>query len=293
MASRWATTVPGSNLLTNRSRAGSASLRRWSKPRSQRDLPSLPRWQHVGWVGDLDFSSTYAIFSTFNTSNSLYARTSDDTNFLIAGNWAGAHIVTASTTPQPASCLHRRCGSRYLELRSQRRDEGDRQRNRRITASRLGTGYPYAASGLFTSRVLHAGICRPGAVTWTASGSTLSISARSGNTAAPDGTWSAFTPIAASGSSANLTGRYIQYQASLSTANTAQTPVLDVIAFACTSTTVVQGFQAQSLVSAAPITQIATVAPTSTLVPTATVVVLPTRQSSRPTFRPTHRNRLL
>ena len=47
---------------------------------------------------------------------------------------------------------------------------------------------PYAASGTFTSRVYDAGIAKNwGAVTYALSGSTIALSARTGDTAAPDG----------------------------------------------------------------------------------------------------------
>ncbi|MBI5670896.1 MAG: PKD domain-containing protein, partial [Chloroflexi bacterium] len=93
---------------------------------------------------------------------------------------------------------------------------------------------PYAASGSFTSRVFDAGAAMDwSTVTWDASGTSVSISARSGNTPAPDGSWSAFTPVTASGASLGLSGRYLQYQLALSTADTAASPLLNAIGFAC------------------------------------------------------------
>ena len=64
---------------------------------------------------------------------------------------------------------------------------------------------PYPASGTFDSRVFDAGPGQSvdwGALSWnsaTPSGTGLAISVRTGDTPAPDGTWSAFTPIATSG----------------------------------------------------------------------------------------------
>ena len=46
-------------------------------------------------------------------------------------------------------------------------------------------------------------------------GTTLTVRVRTGNTATPDGTWSAYRTIAASGGAISATSRYVQYQLSL------------------------------------------------------------------------------
>ncbi len=90
---------------------------------------------------------------------------------------------------------------------------------------------PYAASAIFTSQVLDAGaVVNWTSIAWTASlpaGTSLSLSVREGNTATPDGTWTAFAPIATSGGSIVGNTRYIQYQVQLSTTDTSQTAVLN------------------------------------------------------------------
>ena len=61
---------------------------------------------------------------------------------------------------------------------------------------------PYPGSGTFDSRVFDAGVGQTadwGALNWnsaTPAGTGIAISVRTGNTPTPDGTWSAFTPIA-------------------------------------------------------------------------------------------------
>ena len=90
---------------------------------------------------------------------------------------------------------------------------------------------PYATSGTFTSRVLDAG----GSTGWQSvittatvpAGTALVIEARFGNTAVPDGTWTAFATVPASGSIAQ-TSRYVQYRATLA-GNAAATPMLEDI----------------------------------------------------------------
>ena len=88
---------------------------------------------------------------------------------------------------------------------------------------------PYPSSGTFTSRVIDAGAAVSwGTVTWTAdvpTGSAVTIQVRTGDTAVPDGTWSALTAVAAGGS-VGRTGRYAQYRATLTRATDGSTPAL-------------------------------------------------------------------
>ena len=79
--------------------------------------------------------------------------------------------------------------------------------------------------GTFTSRVIDSTTTSTvwGAISWNAvvpTGAGLTVSVRSGNTATPDGTWTAWTPITASGNSAGISGRYIQYTAQLTAPST-------------------------------------------------------------------------
>ena len=89
---------------------------------------------------------------------------------------------------------------------------------------------PYATPGTFTSRVFDSGGTATWQdMTWTAdlpTGTALDMSVRSGDTAAPDGTWSAFAPVAESGTVLGLQSRYLQYRAALSTSDPLLTPVL-------------------------------------------------------------------
>ena len=93
---------------------------------------------------------------------------------------------------------------------------------------------PYAASGVFTSRVFDANtIANWHTIQWTANapaGTGVAISVRTGSTPDPvDGTWSPFQAIPSPGPLA-LSSRYIQYQAVLSSSDPRVTPELqDVI----------------------------------------------------------------
>jgi hypothetical protein len=96
---------------------------------------------------------------------------------------------------------------------------------------------PYAATGSFDSRVFdHGASSSWDATSWTATlpaGTSLSLSVRAGETPAPDGSWSGFVPIASSGASAGVTGRYAQYRAVLGTSADAATPLLEDVSLAC------------------------------------------------------------
>lgn len=98
---------------------------------------------------------------------------------------------------------------------------------------------PYVGSGTFVSRVFDATISRTwGEVFWTSDlpeSTSLIISARTGNTPVPDGSWTTFVPVSAPGAVIGLTSRYIQYRAELSTGNTLSTPALRDISFSCTN----------------------------------------------------------
>ena len=115
--------------------------------------------------------------------------------------------------------------------------------NMRVIASEFNSGgpeltvdwmrmSPYPGSGTFDSRVFDAGagqIADWGALSWnsaTPSGTGIAISVRTGDTPTPDGTWSAFTPIASSGGDIPGSTRYVQYRAELTSSDPAQTPVL-------------------------------------------------------------------
>ena len=90
----------------------------------------------------------------------------------------------------------------------------------------------YADSGTFTSRVSDAGDARAvwgklTAATSPASGAGVAFATRSGNTPTPDATWSAYQPLGADNAIASPRGRYIQYQATLSTTDDRNTPSVD------------------------------------------------------------------
>ncbi|MFI5372707.1 MAG: FlgD immunoglobulin-like domain containing protein, partial [Candidatus Eisenbacteria bacterium] len=97
---------------------------------------------------------------------------------------------------------------------------------------------PYTANGTFLSRIYDSGtVSTWGTMSWTAdvpTGTSLAMAVRKGNTAVPDGSWSAWAPVASSGGAVGGIARYIQYSAAL-TANAGldQTPALKDVGITC------------------------------------------------------------
>ena len=200
--------------------------------------------QHAGFGTDLN-GAPWAIFST-GTGGALAARTNDGTelNEPIAGAWLGAphrfrvewaagevrywidgalvatHVRSIGTNMRPI-VSDGPVGGNPLQVDWMRMT-------------------PYAASGSYTSRVFDAGgPATWGLATWSGSvpaGTSLAMLARTGNTPAPDGTWSTFTAVPAPGANLAASGRYLQYRADLATTDPVTTPALLDVAIACSVT---------------------------------------------------------
>ncbi|MGA8926351.1 MAG: Ig-like domain-containing protein, partial [Solirubrobacterales bacterium] len=200
-------------------------------------------FQHAGFGVDVNTSPNWAMFSTNNTADQLFART----------NVGGTAVNT------PIGSSNQYVGSPHLyriewdttEIRyyvdgalvtTQAADFGTTQM--RPLASDFNSGgpnlsvnwlhlSPYPSSGTFDSRVFDAGPGQNvawGALSWnsaTPSGTGIAISVRTGDTPTPDGTWSAFAPIASSGGDIPGSSRFVQYRAELSTTDPKLTPTLN------------------------------------------------------------------
>ncbi|MCF0074114.1 DUF4082 domain-containing protein [Dyadobacter sp. CY261] len=149
---------------------------------------------------------------------------------------------------------------------------------------------PYAASGSFTSRVYDTGVSKMWeTATWSATlpeGTGLQIFQRQGNVAEPDGSWTAFTPIPASGSNVGGISRYIQYRADLSTSNPVTTPVLTAMSIGCADPIVVCHAGTEQVVlsaatasNACPVTTVNLAALVTSTAPEGTAVVFYTTAS--------------
>jgi hypothetical protein len=98
---------------------------------------------------------------------------------------------------------------------------------------------PYVTSGTFASRVFDAG----SSVTWAAmswnaltpAGTSLAFQVRKGDTPVPDGTWTAYAPVASSGASVGGLSRYLQYSVAFATSDATVTPVLQDVTVSCSA----------------------------------------------------------
>ena len=197
--------------------------------------------QHVGLGVDLN-NPPWAIFSTMS-GGALYARTTNGTattNTLLPGNWVGApHRFRIDWTPSTVSyaidgsVLATHAIAIAAAMRPIASDYAVGG-GAAVTVDWLRET-PFASAGTFTSRVLDAGsVASWGTASWTAtlpSATSMVVSARAGNTATPDGTWSAWVPLAGTGAAVAAQSRYLQYRAALATSDPAQTPTLHDIRF--------------------------------------------------------------
>ena len=191
-------------------------------------------FQHVGFVNALAFDGDWIIFSTKDTSDSLYARTSDGQATLIPGNWLNApHRYRIEWNASNVlfyadeSLVATHVVSIAGPLRPVASDADPGGPSLSVDWLRLG---PYAATGTFVSRVFDSGA----GGSWTniastsdlPAGTNIALSVRSGATPTPDGSWSAFTAVPGSGGPLSSTSRYLQYRADLATSDSLQTPAL-------------------------------------------------------------------
>ncbi len=196
-------------------------------------------FQHVGFGQSLaSLSESWAMFSTLNTTSSLYARTDNNgtqVDYLIPGTWIGsphrfridwtASSVVFSIDGAAVDTQNVAIGAQMRPVVSDYNSGGP------VVSVDWLRMTPYASSGSFISRIFDAGEQMSWiGLSWTADlpgGTAMTISARTGDTSTPDdGTWSAFRAITSSGDPVGAASRYVQYQAILSTTDPDQTPAL-------------------------------------------------------------------
>jgi hypothetical protein len=210
----------------------------YSNGRSLEVGATLGRNQSIGWV--TSSNSNVKMSFSVNTSNQLVATVNDgffnSASSTVATGWTAApHKFRIEWTSSSATFYlddvqkyTHSFTSFYSNLRPLFSDTGTTDGSLVVDWSRVG---PYASSGTFTSRVLDAkAVTAWGALTWDAtvpSGTTLTVQVRSGNTATPDSSWTAFATVPSSGSALNRTSRYLQYRLTLtSSGNRFVTPTV-------------------------------------------------------------------
>lgn len=193
-------------------------------------------FQNVGLVTDINFDQPWILFSTGASGSTLYARIAGAPDVPIAGNWLAAphrfridwtaNSVTFWIDGTPVST--QTAGIPTGSLVPVASDATFGGGSLSVNWMRLS---PYAPSCSYTSRVLDSGTTSSwGTITWISdlpAATSLAMSYRTGNTAAPDASWTSFNPIGTSGTALSATSRYIQYGASLATGDVTRTPALE------------------------------------------------------------------
>lgn len=202
-------------------------------------------FQNIGFTGDAAFNNPWIVIGRGSPGdNGVYARTSDNQSALLGTTFLGAphtyriHWLSGTNTFEfyvdgvliPTPGITQTVGTSMIIQISDYPSGGV------VLSVDWLRATPYAASGSYTSRVFDQGAANGwGIATWTASlpvGTTLSLLARTGNTAVPDGTWTAFLPLT-NGAPVGGSNRYLQYRADLATGNNLFTPVLEDISIEC------------------------------------------------------------
>jgi N,N-dimethylformamidase beta subunit-like, C-terminal/Domain of unknown function (DUF4082)/Bacterial Ig-like domain/Bacterial Ig domain/Purple acid Phosphatase, N-terminal domain len=241
-------TVSGGSLRVNGSYARTVAT--YGSGRSLEFVASFgaQTFQHAGFGIDLNKSANWAIFSV-QSNGTLAARTNNN----------GAATVTQLSSALLGSPHLYRIEWGATDVRyyvdgslvaTHTASFGATQM--RPIASDLNAALPelsvdwlrmsaYPGSATFNSRVFDAGSGASAdwrALSWNAStpsGTEVALSVRTGDTATPDESWTAFSPIAVSGGDIPGSSRYLQYRAQLTTTNPAETPTLSNVSIAYSS----------------------------------------------------------
>jgi hypothetical protein len=204
------------------------------------------QFQHAGFAVDVDQSANWAMFSTNNTTNALFARTNnngsavntqipnsgaligsqhtyridwaaDSVKFYVDGNLVHTENVAIGTQMRPLASDFNTGGSA-------------------VTVDWLRMS-PYASAGTFTSRVFDSSKSATDWLKLTSTpkkpaGTDVTFETRSGNTAnAEDASWSGWEAVGADGTIASLDNQYVQYRANLSTSDPSVSPAVEEVTF--------------------------------------------------------------
>jgi len=203
-------------------------------------------FQHAGFSDN--FNSVWAMFSTANTTDQLFARVnngSSQSDIPIPGSLVGSEHryriewgVSEVRFYVDGSLVATQAATFSTAMNVVASDFTSGGPGLDVDWMRMG---PYPASGSFDSRVLDAGSqVNWQALSWSAdtpTGTGVELSVRTGDTATPDASWSPFAPVAASGAPVGGSSRYIQYRVELSTSDDGRSPSLAAVTIAYSTAT--------------------------------------------------------
>jgi hypothetical protein len=195
--------------------------------------------EHAGFGTDLN-AAPWAIFSTgYPRGTTLVARTNSGSGSLdtdLGSSYLGApHRYRIDWTPTGTvySIDGARVASHAIAITASMRPAGSDLAGGPALAIHWLRMSPYAATGVYVSRLLDAGT----AARWLnliplrsqPAGTSLAFETRTGNTTTPDdGTWSVWAPVAGTTLS-SPDGRYAQYRVTLSSADPATSPAVQQV----------------------------------------------------------------
>jgi hypothetical protein len=207
---------------------------------------SAAPWEHVGW-GTLNFSGAYAVFSTYNTTTTLFARTytpSGELQTNLGPLPSGFHIyridrqIVSSTSDQLSYYIDGALRAQHLvptlpAMYIYQSHNGGIAPTLDLT--RIWVYPSYVASGSFQSCTMDSGsAAAPWTIaTWGASvpaNTTLQILTR---TSVDGSTWSPWSaPLTSSGQPImSPPGRYLQYQLQMTSSDPNQSPIVNNVTF--------------------------------------------------------------
>jgi methionine-rich copper-binding protein CopC len=227
--------LAGEELLSTKALAG--------QPVEGRVSFGAAAWQHFGLATDFGnvAGNYWAMFSTKGTTSTLFARVNNNgttTDVNLGTLPSGYHVytvvpVTGGFKFYVDGVLQTTINATFPTGTNLKAGLSS------YTGTALRADWVHlgnlATSGTFTSSVFNAGrIATWGLASWTATlpaGTTITVQTRSGNTATPDSTWSAWTDVSNGGTVASPAGQYLQYRVVLSSTTAGATPTLLDVTF--------------------------------------------------------------
>ncbi len=238
-----AATVSGGSLSVDGVRANTAAPAAYGPGRSIEFVATFgaAEFQHVGMAVDFSAPQPWVMFSTANSTNTLFARSFGAADISLGVGYIGAphryridwNVSSVEYFIDGVSvAVHGVAVAGPL-----RPIVSDFNAGGAAVSVNWIRMTPYSAAGTFESRIVDAGTSVGwDQAQWTADvppGTSLGISVRTGQTPVPDGSWQPYEPIAESGDVIGLIGRYAQYRAELASTIPAATPVLHDVSLSC------------------------------------------------------------
>ncbi len=229
-------TVSGEWLLVNGAHAYSTQSYGVGASLEFRATFSSATYQNLGFSADGDFNDPWVVIGQGSTAGGVYARSNNGSSILLS--------TTAIDTPHIYRIDWKPAGfDFYLDGAYVTTIAQSVSGSMVVQASDVNAGggtlsadwirvAPYASPCTFTSRSIDAGA----RVDWmklswvgtAPAGTTVGFETRSGNSATPGGTWSSWEPVGSGGTITNPNSQYVQYRATLTTTDGAQTPVVEI-----------------------------------------------------------------